>query len=110
MPAGAIAPWATYNGIDFASYDTTNGVVPLPPDGRPTQVSAAGLDGYVLATDPQTALTGIVVINGVTMNTGGNLDLEGNLLGLAPELKEQPGWISNGTLRDASLSEDSQSF
>jgi autotransporter-associated beta strand protein len=97
--AGAIAPWATFGGTDFAGYDSVKGVVPLAATGRPTQVNAATASSYVLASGTQTTLTANAQAAGVTMNAGGALDLGGNTLQLG-------AWIQNsstGTIQDGTL-------
>jgi fibronectin-binding autotransporter adhesin len=97
--AGAIGPWATVNGTDFATYDATNGVETMSTAGRPSQVSGGTSSSYVLATGPQTTLTAATTVAGVTMNASANLDLGGQNLTLG-------GWIQNGgstTISDGTL-------
>jgi hypothetical protein len=111
MTEGPIAPWATYGGTDFASYDTTNGVVPLAPTGRPSQVSAGTTGSYVLGTGTQTALSSNVSLYGVTMNAGTSLDLGGNTLTLGAWIQNtSPASISDGELMDASIFENDHYF
>ncbi len=111
MIAGPMEPWATFNGIDFAGYDTTAGVVQLSATGRPSQVSSGTAGSYVLGTSAQTALTGNVSVNGVTMNTGAALDLGGNTLKLGAWIQNtSAATISNGTLMDAGLFENDHYF
>jgi fibronectin-binding autotransporter adhesin len=99
--SGPLGAWATVNGTDFATYDTTNGVETMSTVGRPSQVSAGTSTSYVLGTGPQNSLTTNVTVAGVTMNTGATLNLGGNTLALGGWIQnDSAGSILNGTLED----------
>jgi|GEM_PF-2311966 len=87
--AGPIGAWSTVDGAEFAAYDTLNGVQTLSPAGRPTQINLGTTGAYVIGSEPQAALSANVTLDGVTMNTGADLNLGGNIMTLG-------GWIQNG--------------
>jgi fibronectin-binding autotransporter adhesin len=96
--AGPLGAWATVNGTDFATYDTTNGVETMSTTGRPSQVSAGTSTSYVLATSAQNTLTSNVTVAGVTMDAGA-LNLGGQTLMLGGWIQnDSAGSITNGTI------------
>jgi len=103
---GPIAPWATFNGTDFAGYDPAQGVIQLSATGRPPQIVSATSTSYVLATSPQTPLSADAQAAGVTMNVPVPVDLGGHTLKVGGWIQNVTGSITDGTLGASSAATD----
>ncbi|MEX0643475.1 MAG: hypothetical protein WD468_12280 [Pirellulales bacterium] len=74
---GYIGGWATYRGDDFATYDSTRGVVGLLNTVvRPTQIDSAGSSDHVQTSGTTIPLSANRTITSLLLK-GGNVDLAG---------------------------------